>query len=194
MKTKHITLGVLIALIILGAFLLLHPKESAAPSKIPTSTTPTANVLSFEDCKAAGYPVLEGAVRQCKTPDGRTYAEEILPKITYSNASVDLIKIDTPFPGAVTGKEFSVKGSARGTWFFEASFPVELRDANNVVIASGPAHADGDWMTENFVPFSIDLKVPDAFMGKATLYLRKDNPSGLPENEASASFPITVEY
>jgi hypothetical protein len=121
--------------------------------------------------------------------------------ITYKNATADNINVDLPFPGAVVGKEFSVIGRARGTWFFEASFPVQVIDKNGNVLAAIPAQAQKDpatgevnWMTENFVPFKADLKIPDFYIGPATLILKKDNPSGLPANEASISFPITIEY
>ncbi len=116
------------------------------------------------------------------------------PDIRYTNASSDLVIVELPFPGAVTGKEFSVIGKARGTWFFEASFPIELIDADGTQIAQGIAQAQGEWMTEDFVPFRADIKVPDTFIGPATLTLRKDNPSGLSEHDASLSFLIVVEY
>lgn len=151
-------------------------------------------VMSFEDCLKAGYPVMESYPRQCKTPDGRNYAEEIPEKITYTNSSEDLIKVDLPFPGAVTGKEFSVIGQARGVWFFEASFPIKLLDKDGNVLDTAVAQAQGEWMTENFFPFKADLKAPESYIGKATLVLMKDNPSGLSEKDASISFPITIEY
>ena len=135
-----------------------------------------------------------------------TTQDVLPPQITYINATSDLIEVELPFPGAVTGKEFGVIGQARGYWFFEASFPIELLDKDGKTIAVGIAQAEGEWMTENFVPFRADLKVgfdfqgepiagvsPD-YIGPATLVLHKDNPSGLPENDASISFPITVEY
>jgi len=115
-------------------------------------------------------------------------------KISYQNASSDLVSIDLPFPGAVVGKEFSVLGKARGTWYFEASFPVEVLDKDGKRLVSVPAAAQGDWMTENFVPFKADLKIPSSYIGRATLILHKDNPSGLPQNEASVSIPINIEY
>ena len=34
------------------------------------------DVKDFEDCRAAGYQVLETYPRQCKTPDGRTFTSE----------------------------------------------------------------------------------------------------------------------
>lgn len=151
-------------------------------------------VMSFEDCEKAGYPIMESYPRQCRTPDGRTYVEEILEKITYVNSSEDLIKVELPFPGAVTGKEFSVIGQARGYWFFEASFPIKLLDKDGNVLDTAIAQAQGDWMTENFVPFKADLKAPESYIGPATLVLTKDNASGLSEHDASISFPITIEY
>lgn len=151
-------------------------------------------VLSFKDCLDAGYPILESHPRQCKTPDGKTYAEELPEKITYSNATADNITIDTPFPGAVTGKEFGVLGKARGTWFFEASFPIEVLDKNGALLAQGIAQAQGEWMTTEFVPFKATIVITKTYTGKATLVLKKDNPSGLPEKDASVSFPFTIEY
>jgi hypothetical protein len=115
-------------------------------------------------------------------------------EITYINSSSDLINVELPFPGAVTGKEFSVIGKARGYWFFEASFPLELLDQDGNVIATGYAQAEGEWMTEDFVPFKGEIKAPDTYIGPATLVLHKDNASGEPDKDASVSFPITIEY
>lgn len=168
-------------------------------SKIENTKTPV--VLSFEDCVKAGYPIMESYPRQCKTPDSRTYTEEVVLPITYTNANSDLIKVELPFPGAVVGKEFSVIGEARGTWFFEASFPIEVTDNTGKILSTGIAQAQPDpktgeinWMTEDFVPFKADIKAPESFIGPAVLILKKDNPSGLPEHDASISFPITIEY
>lgn len=33
-------------------------------------------VTNFEECEAAGYPVMESNPRQCRTPDGTLYVEE----------------------------------------------------------------------------------------------------------------------
>ncbi len=183
-----------IAILVIGAwFVVVRPAAAPATSGIATSTS-EAPILSFEDCAAAGYPLMESYPRKCRTADGRTYAEEIPEKATYVNATADQIVVETPFPGAVTGKEFTVTGRARGTWYFEASFPIALVNAEGKTIATGIAQAQGDWMTEDFVSFKADMKVPATYMGKATLVMKKDNPSGMPERDASLSFPITVEY
>lgn len=156
-------------------------------------------VLSFEDCEAAGYPVMESYPRQCMTPDGRNFAEEPTQEeqtalITYDNASADMIVVTNPTPGSVTGKEFMVMGQARGNWYFEASFPIEVVSATGTVIATGIGQAQGDWMTTEFVPFTAEIEVPESYIGAATLVLRNDNASGLPENARSVSFPFTIEY
>lgn len=178
-------------LVLVGAFYALNAyiyneKQGPAPS--------ATSILSFADCERAGYPVMESYPRQCRTPDGRTFAEELPETITYVNASADRIVIDLPYPGAVTGKEFKVTGKARGNWFFEASFPIEVKDQSGKTIATGIATANGEWMTEDFVPFTADIQAPASFTGPATLVLHRDNASGLPEHDASASFPITIEY
>lgn len=112
----------------------------------------------------------------------------------YENATSDLIQVELPFPGAVTGKSFSVIGKARGYWFFEASFPVVVLDKDGNELTTVIATAQDEWMTEDFVPFKADITVPESYIGPATLVLKKDNPSGDPERDASVSFPFTIEY
>ncbi len=121
--------------------------------------------------------------------------EEVAPaNITYKNATSNNIVVDLPFPGAVVGKDFTITGKARGTWYFEASFPVKVLDKDGKVLFLGPAQAQTDWMTENFVSFKLPVKVSQSYIGSATIVLEKDNPSALPENDASISFPVTIEY
>ncbi len=56
-----------------------HPRLTLIPAFVLlgagcVATAPT--VSSFEDCAAAGYPVMESYPRQCRTPDGRNFTEE----------------------------------------------------------------------------------------------------------------------
>jgi len=105
----------------------------------------------------------------------------------------DLIQVFYPETGSVVKSPLHVFGKARGTWFFEASFPVILKDMNGNVISTGIAQADGDWMTTDFVDFTADLEFSTA-TGTAVsigeLILKKDNPSGLPANDDSISIPV----
>jgi len=82
-------------------------------------------------------------------------------------------------------------GVARGNWFFEASFPVEILDGNNNVLMQGLAQAHGEWMTADLVPFTVtELKFVTPATPTGAIVLKKDNPSGLPQNDASFTIPI----
>ena len=102
------------------------------------------------------------------------------------------VKVVLPLPGGTVLKEFTVTGYARGNWFFEASFPVEVHNPNGNVVGRGLATAEGEWMTTDFVPFDAPVIIENYF-GPATLVLIKDNPSGLPEHDDSVSFSIVVQ-
>lgn len=152
-------------------------------------------IQSFAECEAAGYPVMESYPRQCRIPEGLTFVEELpVPTATYTNASADLIVVDLPTPGAVLGKKFSIMGKARGTWYFEASFPITVLDMHGLVLSQGVGTAEEDWMTEEFVPFVFEAEIPETYTGPATIVIQNDNPSGDPERDRSMSFPITIEY
>ena len=100
------------------------------------------------------------------------------------------IGIFTPKVGDMITSPLSVSGVARGTWYFEASFPVRVLDANGKVLGSAPAHADADWMTENFVPFSGVVTFESPTTPTGTIVFAKDNPSGLPEHDAAVEVAV----
>ena len=101
------------------------------------------------------------------------------------------INVSLPQPNSVVSSPLTVTGEARGTWYFEASFPVKLYDANNSLLAQAPAQALSDWMTTDFVSFSVTLTFPTPSTQTGTLVLEKDNPSGLPQNDDSFSIPVS---
>ncbi|AKM84615.1 TPA: hypothetical protein DHW58_02630 [Patescibacteria group bacterium] len=101
------------------------------------------------------------------------------------------VQVDQPAPNATVVSPLAVSGQAVGGWYFEASFPVELLNSSNQVIATTTAQAQSDWMTTNLVPFTATLTFPAQTTGSSgTLVLRKDNPSGEPQNDDSFSVPI----
>lgn len=83
-----------------------------------------------------------------------------------------------------------VTGQAPGPWYFEGIFSVELLDANNTVIAQGPAEAQSNWMTSSPVPFQIILNFGQPSTSSGMLVLHKANPSGLPANDATIQIPV----
>lgn len=95
-----------------------------------------------------------------------------------------------PESGATVESPLRLVGEAPGPWFFEASFPYRLVSAGGEVLATGAATADGDWMTEGMVPFEVTVEFTVSEATDAVLRLQKDNPSGLPENDASIEVPL----
>jgi hypothetical protein len=102
----------------------------------------------------------------------------------------DMIRLNSPQTDESVGSPLVVKGEARGTWYFEASFPVKLFDTDGKLLAVVPARAQGDWMTENYVPFLASLAFDKPATATGMLVLEKDNPSGLPENADELRLPV----
>jgi len=102
----------------------------------------------------------------------------------------DLIKVSQPALDAKIASPLVVKGEARGTWFFEASFPIKLIDDRGALLAQGIAQAQSDWMTEEFVPFEARLEFSAPTVATGQLILSKDNPSGLPANDRQIVIPV----
>ena len=148
--------------------------------------TPSAVVNNFEECLSAGYVVSESYPRQCQTPDGRTFIEDIGNEQEKSN----LISISTPRPNDVVQSPLWIEGEARGGWFFEGDFPIRIYDANGKELGVAVAQAEGNWMTQDFVPFHalLEFENPETETGK--LVLEKDNPSDIRELDDSLIVPI----
>ena len=107
------------------------------------------------------------------------------------------IIVNLPKANETISSPLEIIGKARGYWFFEASFPVVLLDGNNkeitTVVAqaqSDPATGEVNWMTEDFVDFKALLNFSKPETQNGILILKKDNPSGLPENEEQIEIPI----
>lgn len=102
----------------------------------------------------------------------------------------DLIVVASPLPNATVASPLQVTGEARGYWFFEASFPIRLEDESGNVLVQSIGTAQGEWMTEEFVPFTATLEFDPGTATAGVLILEKDNPSGLPENADSLEIPV----
>lgn len=110
----------------------------------------------------------------------------------------DMVKISTPKVGEEVASPIEIRGEARGTWFFEASFPVYVVDWDGKIIGQGIATAQSEWMTENYVPFtaSIDFKVSEIsgnYSNRGTIIFKKDNPSGLPQFDDAYEMPVLLK-
>lgn len=108
--------------------------------------------------------------------------------------NADIIKIKKPLPDESISSPLLIEGEARGNWYFEANFPVKLLDGEGHEIAAGIVQAQGDWMTEAFVPFYDIIQFAVATSTNGTLVFIKDNPSGLPENSDELRIPVKIPY
>lgn len=102
----------------------------------------------------------------------------------------DLIRVAKPQAGTEISSPLEIRGEARGNWFFEASFPVRLVDENGKELASGIAEAEGEWMTEKFVPFKATLVFDRKEARSGKLILLKANASDLEELDDSFAVPV----
>jgi len=163
-----------------------HGNPSAAKPEKPCIN---GEISNFEECVEAGYPIMESYPRKCRAEKGEIFTEEIGNELE----KADLIKINSPRPNEAIGSPLIISGEARGYWFFEASFPVKLYNKEGVLLTQVVAQAGGDWMTEDFVPFSAVLEFSPAGATNGKLVLERDNPSGLPENDDQLWLPINFE-
>src|SRR3989344_9626442 len=109
---------------------------------------------------------------------------------TSTTVENSMIRVVVPSSNALVSSPLAIAGEARGNWYFEASFPAKILDANGRVLGQMPIQAQGEWMTTDFVPFRASLSFATSTTATGFLVLEKDNPSGLPENAAEVRIPI----
>jgi hypothetical protein len=176
MKRWLVWLVILIVIVIAGIWLYRY---FAIP--IPK----TSGISNFEECAQAGNPIMESYPRRC-TAEGITFTEKIGNELEKS----DVILVDNPRPNTKIESPLTISGQARGLWYFEAQFPVRLYNESGELLTEGVATAEGEWMTEEFVPFSATLTFETSSTDKGELILIKANPSGLPENADELLIPV----
>ena len=130
---------------------------------------------------------MESYPRQCRTKGGGHFVEDIGNAIE----KMDKIQVISPRRGEYIRSPLTITGKARGTWFFEASFPISLVDQDGNSLAEWYAMTSEEWMTTEFVSFEtvLEFKVPTG-VKTGILLLHKDNPSGLAEYEDALEIPV----
>lgn len=121
----------------------------------------------------------------------------------------DLIRVELPAPMSVITSPLTIRGEARGYWFFEGDFPITLTNWDGLIIAEwyasfvhDPEDPESTWMTMEFVPFEGTLtfenpSFPDVesdhFSKRGYLIFHRNNPSDLPENDDALEIPVFFE-
>lgn len=108
----------------------------------------------------------------------------------------DRIVVASPLPeSTVSASPVTIKGRARGTWFFEASAPVDIVNWDGLIIGQGYISVDApySWMTTDFVPFTGTITYDATQLGPykyGWIIMKKDNPSDDPALDESLEFKI----
>ncbi len=132
--------------------------------------------------------VIPAPVRDTGVPPGSAPTGTSTPVATYDN----LIRVTSPTPGSGISSPVIITGQARGSWYSEGQFPVEVLDANGQIVGQSPATAQGDWQTNDYVPFSVTiiLTAQPAPGSAGGIVLKNGNPSGSTPAAASLSVPV----
>ncbi len=195
--SNRILYSIIAFAIVLGVVATItHYFMPVAEAPVDTTATTTAKVA----CPADAMQCPDGLFVGRSGPN----CEFVCPAPTVPadvqtdiDAKADVIVITSPVGMEVVSSPLSLSGKARGSWFFEGSAPVSLVDWDGKIIAEGTVAAEGEWMTTEFVSFSGSLEFtspykdgdPD-FMKRGAIIFKKDNPSGLPENDDALEIPV----
>lgn len=171
------------------------PEKKSTQMANPASTYCVENggkseIRTATDGSQTGY---------CKFDDGSECEEWAFFRKECNPGGIDSISdkiiVNSPIANAIIHSPITISGQARGTWFFEGSFPVEIYDSNNKLLGSSvvnfnPKSATDTWMTENFVDFEGEIKFSQSTTASGYLLFKKDNPSGNPELDESMKLMI----
>lgn len=140
--------------------------------------TPTPTVTPSVTCRPRP-PCLDTTPR-CLIPE----TPDMCPR-------VDQPQVTTPTANSIIRSPLTVKGQIPGSWLFEGVFPIKLLDSNSNLIWEGQGRevTPGSWQTDTVIEFTAVLTFKTK-ADKGFLVLAKDNPSGLPENDASLTIPV----
>lgn len=173
---------ILIIAVIIGGFVWLGQKEKVTPP----ANQPTVGMVCTQEAKLCS--------------DGKTYVSRTGSNCEFA-ACPDVavgsgkIVISAPIASAEITSPVTIAGQARGTWFSEGVFPVEVHDSNDKLLGSGqgnfaPKNATDTWMTEDFVDFKGEIKFSQPTTASGYLLFKKDNPSGNPAMDESVKVAI----
>ena len=175
---------------------------TATASEGKTLTLVVAENASFKDRDGALIALSDLSQGQDIAAKGRVVSDysyivteiNVRSKVSNSpNPGSSEIEISSPVENSFVKSPLEITGRAKGSWYFEASFPVSLIDANNKELARAPAQAQGEWMTAGYVPFKITLTFNKPTTETGFLVFENDNPSGDPTNQKRVAIPVRFD-
>lgn len=178
MKTPRISL-LLLALTLVGC-----DRPAQAPAQSPTPAAPAS-------ATSTGSPSAAPADNTAGVETGAAPTTALPPPaMSDTPAPPSELRIQSLQPNAVIRSPLVIRGQAPGPWFFEASFPITLVDANGTQLGQTHAQASGEWMTTGMVSFTATLTFTAPTTADGALVFEKDNPSGEAANAGSVRIPV----
>lgn len=169
------------------------------------SDRPSVGATNFEECVGAGNPVMESHPRQCNdVRTGKTFVEQLdeevqddVPELKtreYQSAKGVTVFINNWAYNREVTSPLTITGQVPGSWSHEGVFTIDLSFEGDVGLPGATARLQGDWMTDELVPFTATLEFDSKqLVGKdVAIIIRNANPSGLPENDDSLSLEVQV--
>ncbi len=95
-----------------------------------------------------------------------------------TEATQDEVVVESPMLGGLFRSGGKVTGRARGSWYFEATAPVKVAGPSGETLGGGYVTAQGEWMTNDFVPFEGNISFDKGKNKSGYLIFMNDNPSG----------------
>ncbi len=120
MRTRPLLIGIVLLSGIVIGFMLFRPNAVVAPEPVVSTIT------SFEECKSAGYPIMESYPEQCRTPDGKLFVRDIKKE----DEKPTPVPKPTPTP---TYKNFDTEVTMRitGRATYSDGFSVDVEEIND---------------------------------------------------------------
>lgn len=169
------------------------PGVTALPGVMALLLTGCASSATPSDSarEKPSAPPQTGSAAKADTPPATAPAKQAAPASACKSSHADgHIVVTHPRPDERVTSPLSVRGRARGTWFFEGDFPLALSDGAGTHLADGIGKAAGEWMTEAFVPFQGTVTFTSPGSGTGHLVLHKDNPSDDRSGDAQLCIPV----
>ena len=178
---RRITFGVIGIISLLAIISITVLRSIAASHNESRAGTITPTVLCTADakeCPNGTYVGRKGS--NCEFDCGSE---------TFGDNSSDIL-ITSPVEFAAVTSPLTITGEALSSWYYQASFSIDILDSDGHQIATGTTRATSNVVENTWVPFksTLTFKVPSSSrptLAQGILYLHKDNPSHL---RSSAGF------
>ena len=93
--------------------------------------------------------------------------------------------------GDILQTGYVIEGKTKDNFFFEGTFPILIQDLNGSNLGNSFAQSKTDWMTSDYVEFATEpLNFDKKDNKEGYLIFKKDNPSGLSENDKEIKIKV----